>query len=262
MFRISWVAAAAVAACGAVAWFPASIRAQSDHSLTAEDIQLGSRLYTAQCATCHGATGDTVAGVNLRRGQFRRPMSDDDLRQTITTGVPDAGMPPFAFQPGELTGLVAYIRAGFDVGNVPVRLGDASRGRTLFEGKGQCATCHRVAGKGPRTAPDLSEIGTVRNPQQLSRTLNDPTSQMMPINRPVQIVMKDGKAYKGRRLNEDTYTVQMIDDQERLLSLDKSDIRTLDVSRTSTMPPASRTLGPDEIADVLAYLVSLKGGVR
>ena len=50
---------------------------------------------------------------------------------------------------------------------------------------------------------------------------------MMPINRPVRIVMKDGRTITGRRLNEDTYTVQMIDDQEQLLSIAKSDMRTL-----------------------------------
>jgi len=259
MNRCLWIAPPLVAAVVVFAGQPLAVGAQTDHSYTSQDIQLGAGLYTAQCATCHGATGDTVAGVNLRRGQFRKPMSDDDIRQTITRGVPDAGMPPFTFQPSELTGLVAYIRAGFDVANVPVRIGDAVRGRALFEGKGQCGACHRVAGKGPRTAPDLSDIGSQRNPQQLARSLTDPSSQMMPINRPVEIVMKDGQTIKGRRLNEDTYTVQIIDDQERLLSLDKSDIRTLDVSKTSTMPAASKTLTPDEVADLLGYLVTLKG---
>ena len=36
---------------------------------------------------------------------------------------------------------------------------------------------------------------------------------MMPINRPVRIVTKDGRTITGRRLNEDTYTVQLIDDR-------------------------------------------------
>lgn len=246
-----WVALLAV---------PVIARAQQDHTYTAEDIQLGSRLYGTQCATCHGATGDTIAGVNLRRGQFPRPMNDDDIRMTIMNGVANAGMPPFALQPAELTGLVAYIRAGFDVGNVPVRLGNAVQGKAIFEGKGSCGTCHRVAGYGPRTAPDLSEIGSARNPAQLFRSVTDPTTQMMPINRPVQITMKDGKVIKGRRLNEDTYTVQVITEQEQLRSIDKADIRTLDVAKTSTMPTASAAgLTTDDVADLVAYLVSLKG---
>ena len=86
-----------------------AVRAQSsqDHSYTTQDIQTGSRLYAGQCAQCHGPNGDTVSGINLRRGQFRRPLSDDDLRRTISVGVPGAGMPPFNFQPAELDGLVA-----------------------------------------------------------------------------------------------------------------------------------------------------------
>ena len=238
-----------------------ALRAQSsqDHSYTTQDIENGSRLYSGQCALCHGATGDTVQGINLRRGQFRRPMSDEDLRRAIAIGVPGTGMPPFTFQPAELDGLVAFIRAGFDVGGMAVKVGDAAKGQPLFEGKGTCTTCHRVNGKGPRVAPDLSEVGAVRSPAQLYRSVTAPASQMMPINRPVRIVMRDGRTIRGRRLNEDTYTVQLVDEQERLVSLDKADIKELEVSKTSPMPPAANTLSSDELADVIAYLLSLRG---
>jgi cytochrome c oxidase cbb3-type subunit III len=232
---------------------------QADHQYTTQDIEAGSRLYASQCTTCHGAAGDTVSGINLRRGQFRRPMSDDDVRRTITTGVAGTGMPPFDFQPRELDGLLAFIRSGFDVGGMAVKVGDAVRGQALFEGKGGCASCHRVNGKGPRVAPDLSDVGAIRSPSQLFRSLTAPTSQMMPINRPVKIVMRDGRTISGRRLNEDTYTVQLIDDQERLLSLDKADIRDLQVSKTSSMPPATAMLAGGEIDDTIAYLLSLRG---
>lgn len=238
-----------------------AIREQSsqDHSYTTQDIQTGSRLYAGQCAQCHGPNGDTVTGINLRRGQFRRPLSDEDLRRTIATGVPGAAMPPFNFQPAELDGLVAFIRAGFDVGGGAVRIGEAARGQALFEGKGACGGCHRVNGNGPRLAPDLSDIGTMRTPAQLQRSLTEPVQQMMPINRPVRIVTRDGRTIRGRRLNEDTYTVQLIDEQERLVSLDKTDIREFELGKTSPMPPATKTLSNDELPDVIGYLLSLKG---
>lgn len=186
-------------------------------------------------------------------------MSDDDLRRTIRTGVPGTGMPPVSLEPIELDRLIAFIRAGFDVGGPAVKAGDPVRGRYLFDGKGDCASCHRVNGKGPRTAPDLSDIGALRSPAQLHRSLTDPASQMMPINRPVRIVTRDGRTIRGRRLNEDTYTVQLIDDQERLVSLDKSDIREYERSKTSPMPSAMKALSSDELSDVIAYLLSLKG---
>src|SRR6185503_9664022 len=135
----------------------------------------------------------------------------------------------------ELTGIVAFIRAGFDT-SASVRVGDAARGRALFQGKGECASCHRVAGQGPRVAPDLSDIGIARAPAVLERSVRDPTSALLPINRPVRLVMRDGRVIRGRRLNEDTYTVQIIDERERLASVAKSDVRSFDVSRESAMP--------------------------
>src|SRR5262249_43448434 len=154
---------------------------------SAADIETGSRLYAGQCTLCHGPNGDAVAGVDLRRGQFRRVTTDEDIRNVITTGVASAGMPPFRFQPAELDGLVAFIRAGFDINGTAVKVGDASRGRSVFEGKGGCAACHRINGKGPRLAPDLSDIGALRSPAALQRSLLDPNSAMWPINRSVQI---------------------------------------------------------------------------
>ena len=81
----------------------------------------------------------------------------------------------------------------------------------------------------------------------------------MPINRPVRAVKKDGTMISGRRLNEDTYSVQIIGDDERLHSLLKADIRELTISTASPMPSFKSTLSDTEIADVLAYLLSLKG---
>ena len=221
-----------------------------------EDIARGAVLYSSQCNQCHGRDGDQISGIDLRRGQFRRAQSDDDLAQVITRGTP-GGMPPFALQPSELTGIVAFIRAGFDT-TASIRVGNATRGRTIFAGKGQCATCHRVAGQGPRLAPDLSDIGMARAPAALDRSIRDPSSAMMPINRPVQIVMKNGSTIRGRRLNEDTSSVQIIDDQERLRSLAKTDIKTMNVETRSPMPAYAGTLTDEEIADVVAYLLTLR----
>ena len=167
-------------------------------------------------------------------------------------------MPPFALQPGELDGIVAFIRAGFDVGGLAVKVGDATKGKPVFEGKGACGTCHRVAGKGPRTAPDLTDIGNLRTPSQLHRSITAPTTQMIPINRPVTVITKDGKTIKGRRLNEDTYTVQIIDDKENLLSFVKTDIENMQLGKTSPMPAAS-SLSGEEVSDLIAYLLSLRG---
>jgi len=229
----------------------------ADHRYTSEAIEAGSRVYVANCALCHGANGDGVDGVDLQRGLFRAARSDEDLRGVITTGVANGRMPAFDLRSAELDGIIAYIRAGFDPSGVAVKVGEAARGQVLFEGRGGCASCHRINGRGPRTAPDLSEIGLIRTPAVLQRTLLDPSAALLPINRPIRAVTRGGETIRGRRLNEDTYTVQLIDSQERLRSLVKTDLVEYEVSLTPVMPPT--TLSSDEVADLVGYLLSLRG---
>ena len=221
-----------------------------------QDIATGNRVYGAQCIQCHGRDGDQISGIDLRRGVFRRATTDEDIARVIMNGS-SAGMPPFKLPSSELTGVVAFIRARFDT-TASVRVGDAARGRAVFEGKGMCGTCHRVNGRGPRSAPDLSDIGVARAPAALERSIRDPSSAMHPINRPVTIVLKDRTIIRGRRLNEDTYTVQVVDEKERLLSIAKRDIEVFDVSARSSMPAYAERLSADEIADTVAYLLSLR----
>jgi mono/diheme cytochrome c family protein len=206
------------------------------------DIQYGAQIFATQCTPCHGVGGDQIPGVNFRAGVFKRVVSDNDLRATITNGVPGTEMRPFTFGPAELTEIVSYLRnMNFDARSAI--MGDPARGQSLFAGAGNCATCHALNGKGPRVAPDLGDIGTLRTAELLHKTL----------------LTKDGKAITGRRLNEDTYTVQMIDENERLVSLTKSDLREFAVLKTTNMPSYKDKLNAQEMADLEAYLLSLKG---
>jgi putative heme-binding domain-containing protein len=234
-------------------------QAQHPGEYAPADIAYGSRLYDAQCTTCHGANGDGVGGVDLRSGRFRNAVTDQDLVRVITNGVPGTGMLAFKLDAAEIAGILAYLRNmnSFDRGSV--KAGDPMRGREVADGKGACGTCHRIGVQGSRVAPDLSDIGATRSAGSLLRSLTDPTSQMMPINRPVRAITRDGRTINGRRLNEDTYTVQLIDDQEHLVSLLKSDLREFTILTASPMPSYRDRLTQDEIADVVAYLLSLKG---
>src|SRR5712692_34305 len=182
------------------------------------DVEAGYTLYNANCITCHGANGDSISGINLRTGQFRRVSTDADLNSLIQTGIPGTAMPPGRYNTAELGGLVAYVRSMKEFDAAGTGAGDASRGETIFEEKGNCTSCHRVNGKGSRVAPDLSDVGAVRAPDALRRSMIDPTASMLPLNRSVRAVARDGKVIVGRRLNEDTYTVQLIDSEERLVS--------------------------------------------
>ena len=224
-----------------------------------EDIVFGMQVYGANCVGCHGPDGDVVDGVNLRSGQFPSAPTDRDLRTVLSQGIPDTAMPAADYTASELTGLVAYLRTmnTFDAGDVAI--GDAARGETIYKGTGGCASCHRIGNEGSRVAPNLSAISRTRTAANLAATLVNPTGAMLPLNRSVRIVTSDGTTYNGRRLNEDTYTVQVIDDNERLHSFDKAELREFTILTESPMPSYAETLTDQERADVLAFLLTLRG---
>lgn len=200
-----------------------------------------------------------MPGANLASGRYRHAPTDRELANVIRNGIPDTAMIPTGYSDSEITALIAYLHNmnTFDLAGVAA--GDPARGRALFEGEGECGSCHAVNGNGPRFAPDLGSIGVERTAAVLERTLVDPHEALLPINRPVRAVTRDGVVVTGRRLNEDTYTVQLIDERERLRSLEKADLREYSVLDAAAMPSYADSFTVEERADLVAYLLSLKG---
>lgn len=227
-------------------------------SYTAADVENGARLYGVHCSSCHGADGALVASVDLRRGVFRFGSSDEEISRTIARGIPGTAMTPQKFSAAELHALVAYIRSMRDFGARRVAAGDPTRGETLFEQKG-CLSCHRVNGRGSLFANDLSDIGSVRSMEALDRVLTEGTDVVSPQRRFIRAATADGRTVSGRRLNEDTFTVQLIDDGGRLVSLVKSELREYTVTKASPRPAGKEKLTADERAHLTAYLATLKG---
>jgi putative heme-binding domain-containing protein len=248
----------AVVFCGGLT---ALLPQTADHpeQYAAADVAAGARIYAANCANCHGATGAGVGIVDLRR-RTARTATDASLAALIINGIPGTGMLAVKLNPPDLNALIAFVRTGLDAaaGAAPVRLGDAARGRAIFEGPGNCLSCHRVNDRGSFAGPDLSDIGQIRTAALIQRSLLDPDGSMRPINRPVRAVLRDGSSVVGRRLNEDSYTVQIVTEHGRLVSLVKSELKAWSVGTHSAMPPA-KDMPADMLADLMAYLMSLKG---
>jgi putative heme-binding domain-containing protein len=136
-------------------------------------------------------------------------------------------------------------------------IGDAARGQAIVEGKGNCMSCHRIKNAGSRTGPDLTEVGA-RRPAQLQTKLLTPDTEINAANRPYRVTLKNGTVVNGRLLNEDTFTVQLMDDKENLRSFIKSDLREYVFVEKSPMPSYRDKLSSQEIADVIGYLVTLR----
>ena len=237
---------------------PVAARPQHD---TAADIDDGGRVFRDTCANCHGPDGDEVAGIDLGRGVFRRAKTDQDLVQIIREGIPGTAMPASNFAAAQAEQIVAYLRSVAAGKRSASGLGVIDRGRAVFEGKGACATCHRVNASGARLGPDLSNIGQLRRAVELEASIVNPSAEVLATNRTYRVVSKDGTTTTGRLLNLDSFTVQMLDSKEQLRSFEKSTLRSYGFVDQSPMPSYSGKLNAQELADVVSYLVSLKGRV-
>lgn len=250
------------------------------HSYTTQEIDQGRALYDSNCGRCHGDNGAGVTGVELFK-QIRRATSDEDIAKIIQNGIPGTGMPPHQFSDAQALSVVAFLRTASGAAATPAATvaagpvtspllagGDASRGKDLFEGRAECITCHAVNGKGSRNGPDLSAIGSPGrgrrfgpaqpNIAQLQQSILDPNAEIAEPYRLYQVVTRNGETVQGKLMNQDTFSVQLLDTMQRLRSFSKADLRSFGFL-PSPMPSYRGKLTDQEVKDILTYLVSLKG---
>lgn len=244
--RFLWLAFMAGALCAQQGYSP-------------EDVQAGKQLYGVNCSNCHGPNGDFVSGVDLGHGTFRRASTDNELVAIMVQGIQGTPMPPANLNDQQAHQIVAYLRslaaaAAGTVGNKE----DIARGKSLFESQG-CMNCHRVRDHGSRVGPDLTNIGARRKREDIERSIVDPDAEVLPENRYVRAVTRQGVTITGRILNEDTFTVQLIDSKEKLVSLQKADLSKFEFLKNSPMASYRDKLSGDQLSDLVDYLVSLKG---
>ena len=257
---------------------PSGALAQSRNPLARNPraAKAGAFEFRINCALCHGlgARGGG-RGPDLTRAHKRHGDSDADMFRNISQGIPGTAMPAngtngqgVGMTDEEIWQIVAYLRS-VQV-KVPAKsIGNASHGKGLFYGDANCSSCHMVAGKGGRVGPDLTTIGTsrtietliesVRNPsRRLAWGLTEPTKEFPQEYETVEVVTADGQDIKGVTLNEDNFTLQLMDTAEHIHLLEKDKLRAIHKSRQSLMPIYNSSLLSDsDLHDIIAYLQSV-----
>lgn len=236
------------------------------------DIQAGKTLFSGMCVTCHGFDGTGGAGPPLDRPKLLLAPDEKALRNIISEGIPDRGMPRVRrVTENEMRQLVAYVRSLGKTARPPVT-GNPQKGREHYARLG-CAGCHIINGQGGSLGPSLTEIGRLRGADYLRQALVEPGAMLprgtLPIPArgyseylPVRVVMKDGSEIRGVRLNEDVFTLQLRDTSGAIHSIRKSSAEVIrKEAGTSLMPSFASRLNPGELNDLVAYLASL-GGVQ
>ena len=96
-------------------------------------------------------------------------------------------------------------------------------------------------------------------PEYLERALLNPDADVTRANRSVRVTLKKGGTMiTGRLLTRDMFTVQLMDSQGNLKSFLKSELSEVRILSKGLMPSYKGQLSPEEVADVVSYLRSLK----
>ncbi len=236
--------------------------AQKNPFVTRIDVRMGQRVFRAECGRCHGrdAKGNDETGApDLTTGSFSAASTEAKLFEVVRDGIPGTTMIGIGWAPDETVWqIVAYIDSlNLDPDDVDLP-GSVDEGQKLYVGKGNCTSCHMVGGIGGRLGPDLSTVGNRRDPDELEQDLIDPNETVLPRWWTMKVTRADGSVAEGLRMNEDTFTLRIMDEDENLWHFSKNQIRSSERIETSTMPSASETLSASEVDDLVAYLFSLR----
>jgi cytochrome c oxidase cbb3-type subunit III len=260
-------------------FFTAALSVAQDQNPLANDpkaAKAGEYEFRINCALCHGlgARGGG-RGPDLTRAQKKHAHNDGEMFQTISNGIPGTAMPAngtngqgVGMTDTEIWQIITYIRSK-EVKASAKAAGDPARGKLLFFGDGNCSMCHVVEGKGGRLGPDLTIVGgsrtreaitdSIRNPSRsLAWGLTESTKEFPQEYETVTVVTADGKQIKGVTLNEDSFTVQLMDSGEHIYLVEKDKLQSFQKSRESMMPKYDPdVLSDKEVDDIVAFLVNV-----
>ncbi len=225
-------------------------------SLSEEAVTEGRKVYNQTCTVCHGvdgAVGDRGPALAGNRRYLRS--TDQELLEAIRDGIGGTLMPPAGLPEEVVRKVVVYIRSlratAYDA---PVK-GDVARGEKIFWEKGQCGQCHGIQGKGGLMGPDLSNAGGQRTLSFLREALTQTKPRPPRGYQPVRVVTAEGQTVSGIVKNEDSFSLQLLDGNQKLRLFDRAELREVVYDAKSPMPADyDKKLAPQELEDLLAFL--------
>jgi cytochrome c oxidase cbb3-type subunit 3 len=190
-------------------------------------VERGEHLYESACARCHGTDGGGGDAPALAVPALRRGANDAELVRIISQGIRGTEMPPSPqLTNPEIEEVAAFVRSLGRVAVQPIP-GDPLRGARIFSGKGKCLSCHSLNGQGGIIGPELDSIGSRRSIAHLRQSLFNPDADLTDGFLQVRLRTKGGQSVTGLRVNENSFSVQVLDYTGRHHSFWKEELSDL-----------------------------------
>jgi uncharacterized protein len=225
-----------------------------------EGLYNGQRLYEdLSCGACHGKDAHGGRGPDLKRLElWSRGDAEDHVFDTIKGGVKGTEMPAFGRMATdrEIGDLLKFLEGAPVEARAPIA-GDVNHGREVFHSIG-CAGCHGANAGGGALGPKLTSVVRSKGFDYLKSAIRKPASNIPFDYAAVSVITKDGQRLTGRRCNEDTFSLQMVDRSGNLHMFLKSDLRKLVHEQKPLMPTYDENqLSAQALLDTIAYLQTL-----
>ncbi|MEO2018108.1 MAG: family 16 glycoside hydrolase [Fuerstiella sp.] len=134
-----------------------------------------------------------------------------------------------------------------------------ANGQKMFAAT-RCILCHRFAGDGGATGPDLTQLAGRFKIDALTEAILDPSKVISDQYKASTVVTTAGKSVSGRIVSENDEQISVLTDPEdstKIVDIRKDDIDEILASTTSIMPGnLLKPLNREEVLDLLAYLLS------
>jgi cytochrome c oxidase cbb3-type subunit 3 len=225
----------------------------------------GRSIFNSSCAGCHGLDGrGSDKAINISTDTEVQHLSDAQLSNIISNGVPGGGMPAFrTLTDAQVRDVVGYLRTLQGKGDKRALPGDANRGKEIFFGKGDCSSCHTISGKGGFLGPDLTDQG----PTASAATIRDKIvkSPRVPSqgNKMAALTTASGDRIEGLIRNEDNFSVQLQTKDGSFHFLKKAELRTFEHLDGSLMPANyGKLLNDSELNDLVSYLMATSPAIK
>lgn len=191
-----------------------------------------------------------------------RQLSDAQLKDIISNGIPGTGMPAFhSLSDSLVSDLIAYLRNGEGASNAKLP-GTPKNGEVIFFGRTGCSKCHMIAGRGGFIASDLTEYARTHSVDQVRGAIlgNSPGEKRA---RLATVVLRNEKKYVGRVRNEDNFSLQLQSLDGEFHFFARSEVKKLDYDPQPMMPPSiGSSLSADELNDLISYLLTAAGNAE
>jgi len=138
--------------------------------------------------------------------------------------------------------------------------GDPKRGWDMFRAQSiGCIKCHKVGNDGGDVGPALAGVGAKYDRKFLVESVLYPSKQILDGYQQTIVRLKDGDVQAGVVRSESDADVTLFDSGAQQCVIKKTDIQEREHSKLSVMPEGLHLgLKPEEFADLIAYLESLK----